>query len=1229
MIINNYVNIGIVTFNRLEFTRQAIASIVKYTSYPHTITVVDNGSSDGTQEYLNELKELGLVKNVLLLESNIGVAKASNIAWKQEPNSLYYLKYDNDIVVEKNNWLSNLVSISDAVPEIGVIGYNFEQKSYPIRVINNCQLRVKEEGNIGGACFLVPKRTHDLLGYWCEEYGLYGFEDCDYSFRVQLSGLLNAYMEDENIGIHLPAGRAPIVNGATWQSSDGIEEFEYAKYRDFKDLQMKDSIGRGLVSKKFADYQNKKCSLYACANISSKQTNLMCPGKISDGIINMSANQLDCKPFRIDIGCGISKKNGFVGVDVCDGPGVDIVADLNKVFPFEDNSIDEIKAHDVIEHLHDRLHTMNEIWRVCKDGALIDIRVPSTDGRGAFQDPTHVSFWNINSFMYYSNDFPAYLELCQRYGFKGEFKILHLDHEESSGQVIHVIAKLQVVKKLSEKYQHQASWSDHLVKGNSRSENQSVIISSPINILSEESISYKIQELNENINEYKKQINNRAAIAKIRQSRYVVGNLLLGISESTLYDIYTEKNSTLRALLLDSDIQSHVMTITEKSFVDRLNQRICEGSKEPKILQHLSSALLYCHTGKLRLDHDLSHIPDWFIQDYLAFIFSCPTFESVKEVTDYYDYIHAWVDYLHVSIFANYNNPFWQNVAGKFAQIANFIPVYFTEHNLKDMYVKRAEIISFHLSNHTGEIGYDVGERPVNRKKIRLGVISSHFNPSAETFAALPVYEYLSREFEVVLYSLQQTNHPLEQYCQSSANFFVTLSENLAEQVNAIRSDDLDILFFATNITAVTNQMCLLASHRLARIQVTSGGSVVTTGMKNMDYFISGTFTDPSPTAQEQYQEELIQLPGAAHCFSYGDFEEKSSLTIDRENLGIPDDIVVFTSGANFYKIIPELIHTWAKIIAAVPNSVLMLFPFGPNWSSNYPKETFEQHLHKIFAEYGVSPDRVIALDPQPVPNREDLKEYYKLADVYLDSYPFAGTTSLIEPLQVNLPVIARQGDSFRSSMGAAMIRSLEISELVADSEESYIQLAVALGNNSELRQQKSAEVKAKMADNPSFLDSKGYGAKIGELFKELVDRYSRNALSDNLRLKDVNLMVFPDWSQSEESVGLELQQVIQTLATQPDAQKTTLLIDTTNIAIEDAEMFLSSVAMNLMMEEDLDIMEELEISLIEDLNNIQWDNLLPRISARIVLECDNQEVVGKLPHEKLPQRQLESFVLS
>lgn len=152
-------------------------------------------------------------------------------------------------------------------------------------------------------------------------------------------------------------------------------------------------------------------------------------------------------PIRLDLGCGPRKTEGFIGVD-SDGnwPGVDVTADLTKRFPYPDDSVDEIRAHDIIEHLPDRIHTMNELWRICKNGASIDIRVPSTDGRGAFQDPTHISFWNINSFKYYCTEFPLYLELCRSYGFSGEFKIIKIDQERSEDGVIHVNVLLTAVK---------------------------------------------------------------------------------------------------------------------------------------------------------------------------------------------------------------------------------------------------------------------------------------------------------------------------------------------------------------------------------------------------------------------------------------------------------------------------------------------------------------------------------------------------------------------------------------------------------------------------------------------------------------------------------------------------------------------------------------------------------------------------------------------------------------
>jgi predicted O-linked N-acetylglucosamine transferase (SPINDLY family)/glycosyltransferase involved in cell wall biosynthesis len=1088
MLINRYVNIGIVTFNRLEFTKQAITSIVEYTSFPYVITVVDNGSNDGTKEYLQELKEEGIIKNLVLLNKNIGVAKASNLAWIQEEKALYYLKYDNDIVIQKKNWLSNLISVIDATPEVGVIGYNFEPISYSLKMIRDQKIRVKEEGNIGGACFLIPKRTQDILGYWCEDYGLYGFEDVDYSFRVKLAKLLNAYMEDEEIGIHLPAGKAPIIDGITWRASDGVEEIKYQKYRSFKDLQLQDAVISGIVNKRFYEYINGVCSLYVNTSKCelNKNLDIQQQNKSMKNTFNVLNSQSHFQPLRIDLGCGINKPEGFVGVDVYPGSGVDIVANLSRRFPFEDNSVDEIRAHDVIEHIQDRIHTMNEIWRVCKPGAKVDIRVPSTDGRGAFQDPTHISFWNINSFLYYCNEYPAYLELCRRYGFKGEFNAVHLEHEKSPGGVIHVIAELRVVKPDS------------------------------------------------NLNQQK---------------------------------------------------------ITESTQISQQYQKLIQEN------------------------------------DHLKFLFSSQSdFKEIGEADNYYQYLQNSLDYLHTSIFNNPDSELWHEVVKNFAQTANFIPAYFNEANLKDIYVKRAEIIEYFLKLQGYEIDYEFTDRPINRKKIRLGILANSFLPSAETYAYLPVYEYLSRDFEVILYSLAETGHPLEQYCQLSANSFKLLPQELSAQVNIIRGDDVDILFIATNVTAVTNQICLLATHRLAKIQVTSGGSVVTTGIRNIDYYISGTLTDPSPTAQEQYQEKLIKLEGSVHCFSYGTEEGKITTPVERNNLGIPEDAFVFISCANYFKIIPELVETWAKIISQVPNSVLMLLPFGPNWSNNYPKLQFINHLNSIFIKYGLETERLIVLDPQPVPDRQDMKEYYKIADVYLDSFPFAGTTSLIEPLQVNLPVIARQGNCFRSTMGAAMIQILNIPDLVADSEESYIKLAVKLGNNPELRQQKSKEIKEKMQDNPSFLDSRAYSTKMGSIFRELFRNYFVNNLEQNLRLREINFIIFPDWTQPEDELGFELQEVIQALATHPESEKITLLINTGDMDTEDAEIFLSSVAMNLLME-DLDITDTIDISLVDKLGDIQWQSLLPRIYGRVILNNEDEVALAKAPVSKIHSYQIDSLI--
>ena len=105
---------------------------------------------------------------------------------------------------------------------------------------------------------------------------------------------------------------------------------------------------------------------------------------------------------KVNLGCNQKILPGWINVDCHPFEGVDVVTDLEKKWPWENDSIHYIRAFDILEHLRDPIHTMNEAWRVLGHGGILEVWVPSTDGRGAFQDPTHVSFWNENSFYYYS-----------------------------------------------------------------------------------------------------------------------------------------------------------------------------------------------------------------------------------------------------------------------------------------------------------------------------------------------------------------------------------------------------------------------------------------------------------------------------------------------------------------------------------------------------------------------------------------------------------------------------------------------------------------------------------------------------------------------------------------------------------------------------------------------------------------------------------------------------------
>lgn len=105
--------------------------------------------------------------------------------------------------------------------------------------------------------------------------------------------------------------------------------------------------------------------------------------------------------FKINLGCGNKKKEGFIGVDKFPCDAVDKIADIEKPLPFESSSVDEVWMDNVIEHIKDIPQLMKELHRICKNEAQITIITPHFSSAGSWRDPTHVhhlSYFSMDHF---------------------------------------------------------------------------------------------------------------------------------------------------------------------------------------------------------------------------------------------------------------------------------------------------------------------------------------------------------------------------------------------------------------------------------------------------------------------------------------------------------------------------------------------------------------------------------------------------------------------------------------------------------------------------------------------------------------------------------------------------------------------------------------------------------------------------------------------------------------
>lgn len=193
---NMTASITILSFNRFYYLKNTIESLLKSLNDRSEveIIVVDNGSADESPAYIKNLLEKKIIDKAILYSENQGISKGFNSGFAiSNPKSKYLIKLDCDIVIHDKGWLEEMDIIFTKHEEIGLL--MLYQKNHPI--LPNCKRTKKEskefisleEMIVGSACFTIPKKTIDLIGYFFEDHSFTLFyDDIDYFIRLEILG---------------------------------------------------------------------------------------------------------------------------------------------------------------------------------------------------------------------------------------------------------------------------------------------------------------------------------------------------------------------------------------------------------------------------------------------------------------------------------------------------------------------------------------------------------------------------------------------------------------------------------------------------------------------------------------------------------------------------------------------------------------------------------------------------------------------------------------------------------------------------------------------------------------------------------------------------------------------------------------------------------------------------------------------------------------------------------
>ena len=190
--------ISIVTWNRKDSLQKVLDSIFEHTLGKYQIYITDNGSTDGTVDYLKEVSKKHSV-DVLYLRENLGIAKARNAHW-HKCVGYDVVRMDDDIVIETNDWFNiyrdvayRYHAFTGRLPE-SAVAYLDGNINDDLIFADSMKDAEHSIFSVSGQLMFIPKDSIYSIGYWNENYGMSGFEDIDYALKGAMLGYTQIFV---------------------------------------------------------------------------------------------------------------------------------------------------------------------------------------------------------------------------------------------------------------------------------------------------------------------------------------------------------------------------------------------------------------------------------------------------------------------------------------------------------------------------------------------------------------------------------------------------------------------------------------------------------------------------------------------------------------------------------------------------------------------------------------------------------------------------------------------------------------------------------------------------------------------------------------------------------------------------------------------------------------------------------------------------------------------------